>query len=87
MTSDDHDLHTLAGAYVLDAITDAERARFAAHLADCAGCRDEVDELREAAARLGTAHAVRPRPELREQTIRAAYQHSQLAPVIAENEP
>jgi anti-sigma-K factor RskA len=83
---DDHDLHTLAGAYVLDAITDEERSRFAAHLADCAGCRDEVDELREAAARLGTAHAVRPRPELRDLAIRAAYNTGQLAPVIAENE-
>lgn len=83
---DDHDLHTLAGAYVLDAINDEERSRFAAHLADCAGCRDEVDELREAAARLGTAHAVRPRPELRDLAIRAAYNTGQLAPVIAENE-
>jgi anti-sigma factor RsiW len=85
-TFDDHDLHTLAGAYVLDAITDEERSRFAAHLADCAGCRDEVDELREAASRLGTAHAVRPRPPLREQAIRAACNTGQLAPVIAENE-
>ena len=85
-TFDDHDLHTLAGAYVLDAITDEERSRFAAHLADCAGCRDEVDELREAAARLGTAHAVRPRPPLRDRAIRAAYNTGQLAPVIAENE-
>jgi anti-sigma-K factor RskA len=85
-TFDDHDMHTLAGAYVLDAITDEERSRFAAHLADCAGCRDEVDELREAASRLGTAHAVRPRPPLREQAIRAACNTGQLAPVIAENE-
>lgn len=85
-TFDDHDLHTLAGAYVLDAITDEERSRFAAHLADCAGCRDEVDELREAAARLGTAHAARPRPPLRDRAIRAAYNTGQLAPVIAENE-
>lgn len=85
-TSDDHDLHTLAGAYVLDAVPAEERARFAEHLADCAACRDEVSELREAAARLGTAQAVRPRPELRQQTIRAAYRTGQLAPVMAEND-
>jgi anti-sigma-K factor RskA len=86
MTSDAQHLHTLAGAYVLDAITDAERARFAEHLAGCAGCREEVDEMREAAARLGTAHAVRPRPELREPTIRAAYNTGQLGPVVAEQD-
>lgn len=83
MTPEDAELHTLAGAYVLDAVSDSERASFSAHLADCAECREEVGELREAAARLGTAQAVRPRPELREPTVRAAYQTSQLAPVIA----
>src|SRR5262245_11033850 len=87
MTAGDQDLHTLAGAYVLDAVSDDERARFGAHLAVCAQCRDEVDELREAAARLGTAQAVQPRPELREPTIRAAYRTGQMGPVIAENEP
>jgi len=83
MTSDDPDLHTLAGAFVLDAVSADERARFAAHLAGCAACRAEISELREAAASLGTAQAVRPRPELREPTIRAAYRTGQLAPVTA----
>ncbi len=83
MTSGDPDLHTLAGAYVLDAVSADERARFAAHLAGCAACRAEIGELREAAASLGTARAVRPRPELRESTIRAAHRTGQLAPVIA----
>jgi anti-sigma-K factor RskA len=87
MTAGDQDLHTLAGAYVLDAVSDDERARFAAHLAACAQCRDEVDELRETAARLGTAQALRPRPELREPAIRAAYHTGQMGPVVAENEP
>jgi anti-sigma-K factor RskA len=86
MTSGDQDLHTLAGPYVLDAVSDDERARFAAHLAACAQCRDEVGELREAAAGLGTAQAVRPRPELREPTIRAAYRTGQMGPVVAQNE-
>jgi anti-sigma-K factor RskA len=85
-TFDDHDLHTLAGAYVLDAITEEERDRFVAHLAGCTGCRDEVAELHEAAARLGTAQPVRPRPDLKERIIRSAYNTSQLAPVIAEDD-
>lgn len=81
MTPGDAELHTLAGAYVLDAVSPGERARFAAHLADCAECRAEIAELREAAARLGTAQAVRPRPGLREPVITAARRTGQLAPV------
>ncbi len=87
MTFDDQELHTLAGAYVMDAVTSAERERFAEHLAGCAQCGDEVRELREATARLGMADAIRPRPELQEQTIRAAFATSQLAPVPAGRPP
>ncbi len=78
----DHDLHTLAGPYAMDAVTADERASFAEHLAGCEDCRIEVRELREATARLGLAAAVQPRPELREQTIRAANRTSQLGPVM-----
>jgi anti-sigma-K factor RskA len=80
--SDDHELHTLAGPYVMDAVTAEERAHFATHLADCAQCRDDVREMREATARLGMAAVVRPRPDLKEQTMRAAFRTSQLAPVV-----
>jgi len=83
MTSNDPDLHTLVGAYVLDAVSAEERARFSAHLAGCASCRAEIGELREAAASLGAAEAVRPRSELKEPTIRAAHATGQLAPVLA----
>lgn len=78
----DHELHTLAGPYVMDAVTPEERSSFAGHLADCPQCRDDVREMREATARLGMAAVVRPRPELKEQTIRAALRTSQLAPVV-----
>jgi anti-sigma-K factor RskA len=84
MTSDDHELHTLAGAFVLDAVSAEERDRFAAHMAACHQCREEVAELREAAARLGTAQAVHPRAELRDDTIRAAYRTGQVGPVVTE---
>jgi hypothetical protein len=83
MTMPDHELHTLAGPYAMDAITAAERASFTAHLPDCEQCREDVREMREATARLGLAAAVRPRPELREQTIRAAFRTSQLGPFAA----
>lgn len=80
--SDDHELHTLAGPYAMDAVTPQERASFATHLDDCAQCRDDVREMREATARLGMAAMVRPRPALKEQTMRAAFRTSQLAPMV-----
>lgn len=44
-----------AGAYVLGALPDDERSGFEAHLATCASCRAEVDELRVAAEALPTS--------------------------------
>jgi anti-sigma-K factor RskA len=41
-----------AGAYVLGALPEDERAEFKAHLATCQSCRVEVDELRAAAEAL-----------------------------------
>jgi anti-sigma-K factor RskA len=78
----DHELHSLAGPYVMDAVTPEERSSFARHLDDCSQCRDDVREMREATARLGMAAVVRPRPALKEQTIKAASRISQLAPVV-----
>src|SRR5215472_17161689 len=78
----DREPHTLAGPYVMDAVTPHERSSFARHLAGCAECRDDVREMREATARLGMAAVVRPRPELKEQTMRAAFRTGQLAPAV-----
>ncbi|HXP18915.1 MAG TPA: anti-sigma factor [Streptosporangiaceae bacterium] len=80
MASGDSELHTLVGAYVMDAVTEFERAAFSRHLTSCPECRAEIRELQEAAARLGTAAAVLPRSELKGQTIRAASRISQLPP-------
>ncbi|MFP4149023.1 MAG: RskA family anti-sigma factor, partial [Nitriliruptoraceae bacterium] len=49
------DLHTLTGAYAVDALDDTERAVFEAHLEVCLPCAQEVRELQETAARLGGA--------------------------------
>ena len=57
------DIHSLVGAYAVDAVDDAERARFEDHLATCAECRAEVDSLRGAAAlRRGARPTPRPPP-------------------------
>lgn len=85
MAADDRELHTLAGAYVMDAVTEVERDRFDQHLACCDECRAEIRELREATARVAAASQVRPRAELRGQTIRAASRISQLPPAVPED--
>ncbi|WBB74734.1 anti-sigma factor [Micromonospora sp. WMMD1128] len=59
------DIHALAGAYVLDAVDDVERAAFDRHLADCESCALELAELRETAARLADSTWSVPPPALR----------------------
>jgi len=59
------DVHTLTGAYVLDAVSDDERADFERHLRECESCAREVRELRATATRLGRAAAADPPPGLR----------------------
>lgn len=64
------DLHRLTGAHALDALSDDEGEAFERHLAECEACAQETAELRETAARLGLAVAVRPAPELRARVLR-----------------
>jgi anti-sigma-K factor RskA len=59
------DIHALAGAYALDALTDLERVAFARHMSSCPTCELEVAELRETAARLVEPVAATPPPGLR----------------------
>jgi anti-sigma-K factor RskA len=59
-----------AGAYVLDAMTAAERDEFEAHLAACPVCQEEVDELRPAAEALPmAAPATLPPPALKDRIM------------------
>ncbi|MBA2532061.1 MAG: anti-sigma factor [Nocardioidaceae bacterium] len=50
------ELHTLVGAYALNALSAEEQARFEQHLATCAACRAEQSELQATAARLADAN-------------------------------
>lgn len=63
------DIHALAGAYALDAVTEIERAGFARHLAECEPCAAEVAELTEAAARLAAATRATPPDRLRDAVL------------------
>jgi anti-sigma-K factor RskA len=59
------DIHTLAGAYALDAIDDLERTRFDRHLAECPSCAAEVAELTETMGTLSDATSEAPPARLR----------------------
>ena len=65
------DIHDLTGAYALDALEPDERAFFERHLADCAACRAEVGELREAAASLSVLVEEAPPPRMRAAVLSA----------------
>lgn len=82
------DPHTLAGAYVLDAIDDeVERRRFERHLAGCAECAQEITGFTETAARLGVAVAAEPPPGLRARVLAEIEQVRQLPPALSPAAP
>ncbi|MDT0267488.1 anti-sigma factor [Streptomyces sp. DSM 44915] len=62
---DDAELHTLTGAYAVNAVPEDERARFERHLERCASCAREVSELSATAARLGGAMSRPAAPAMR----------------------
>ncbi|WP_442875382.1 anti-sigma factor [Amycolatopsis sp. NBC_00355] len=74
------EMHTLAGAFALDAVSDIERAEFSRHLEQCDSCAKEVAELRATAARLGVAMAEEPPPEFKDRVMVAMHATRQLPP-------
>lgn len=66
-----NDTHSSLGAYVADAVDEAERAVFEKHLLDCAECRREVASMRETLAALGEDHGVAPPPDLKADILHA----------------
>jgi anti-sigma-K factor RskA len=78
-----HDLHSLTGAYALDALEGgAEFERFTRHLNRCPSCASEVRGFREVATSLAFATATEPPPELRAQVLTAATHIRQLPPEV-----
>ena len=77
------DLHSLSGAYALDALeAGAESERFARHLNRCPSCASEVREFREVATALAFAATTAPPPELRDRVLAAAALTRQLPPDV-----
>lgn len=76
------DLHTLSGAFAIDALSPDEAQSFAKHLDACPACRQEVLELQEAAARMGAIEAAPAPSALRARVLAAADQQRQLPPKV-----
>ena len=78
-----HDLHSLSGAYALDALeAGVEHDRFTRHVSRCQSCASEVRGFREVATALAFAAAAAPPPELRGQVLAAAARTRQLPPEV-----
>ena len=78
------DPHTLLGAYALDALAGADRARFARHLGMCETCREEARGLQEATARLAAGAVTPPPGQMRERVLAATARTRQLPPLTRE---
>ena len=76
------DLHTLSGAYALNALSPEEAEQFRTHLEACAACSQEVRELQEAAATMGATEAAVPPAYLRARVLTAVDQTPQLPPHV-----
>ena len=63
------DVHSLSGAFVLDALDERERASFTRHMETCESCSLEVNELRETASRLADDVWSVPPPRMREAVL------------------
>jgi anti-sigma-K factor RskA len=77
--------HILAGAYAMDALTGADKARFERHLARCPECAREISEFAEATARLAVAAALPPPAALKDRTLAATERARQLPPATRQS--
>ncbi len=77
------DLHTLTGAYALDALDSAsESARFSRHLSRCQSCAAEVRGFREVATAMAFAATTEAPAAMRERVMTAAARTRQLPPEV-----
>jgi anti-sigma-K factor RskA len=80
----DQELHSLAGAYALNALDGDERDHFERHLQGCRACADEVRGFTATVTAMGMAAASEPPPDLKSRVLAAAATTRQLPPVTGE---
>lgn len=81
------DAHMGTGAYVLDALPDAERRGFEEHLAACTACQTEVASLSETVARMAAREAEQPPPDLKDRVMAIVGTTGQLPPIARHSRP
>jgi anti-sigma-K factor RskA len=79
--SDNTNTHALLGPFLLDAVSDSERAEFEAHLDSCEDCQSEVESLRGVIAIMADAEATAPPASLRDRVMAQVDRTSQLPPL------
>ena len=62
-------MHDLVGAYAVDAVDDAERHAYEAHLAGCDQCQAELARLQQSVTALAESASVAPPPELKDRVM------------------
>jgi hypothetical protein len=73
-------IHTLSGAFALNAVTDLERVAFDRHLAKCDTCAQEAGELAATVARLTDSTWSAAPPGMREKVLRQVGRTRQVSP-------
>ncbi|NAS20761.1 anti-sigma factor [Herbidospora sp. NEAU-GS84] len=81
------EIHTLSGAYALNALPLRELGEFEGHLSRCEACTIEVRGLQETAARLGVAVAEAPPRALKSRVMAQIAEVRQEPPPIDEEPP
>jgi anti-sigma-K factor RskA len=76
------DVHTLSGAYALNATSPEEAARFEDHLGACPTCSQEVRELQAAAAEMAASETAAPPVALKARVLAGAQRTPQLPPTV-----
>ncbi len=76
------DLHTLSGAYALNALTADEAQEFGTHIEACPACRLEVAEFQQVVAKWGATEALQPPAHLKSRVLAAVDREPQLPPLL-----
>ena len=82
MSDEAADIHTLSGAYALDALEPAQAAAFERHLQSCGPCRDELRTFNAAVAAMADDAAAGPPARLRNSVLAAISEARPLPPLL-----
>lgn len=69
MSGGSSQVHDMCVAYALSGLDPIDRLRYEAHLVDCATCRGDVDDVRDAAELLSVGIELAPPDGLRERVL------------------